>query len=43
MRGVYAKYEPAELLEEDGVHLNKEGHYILAEQVIGKLIKILNK
>lgn len=43
MRDIYSKYEPTELLEEDGVHLNKTGHYILAEQVIEKMIKILNK
>ena len=43
MRDVYAKYEPADILEEDGVHLNKKGHLILAEQVIEKMIKMLCK
>jgi lysophospholipase L1-like esterase len=43
MRNIYSEYDPKELLEEDGVHLNKTGHYILAEQVIGKLAEMIEK
>ena len=43
MRDVYSSFGHKEVLEEDGVHLNKQGHYILAEQVIERLIGILNK
>ena len=43
MRNIYSDIEPKELLEEDGVHLNKTGHYILAKQVIGKLVEMIDK
>lgn len=41
MRSVYVKYAAKDLLEEDGVHLNKKGHYILAESLIDKLIRLI--
>ncbi|MBT3318648.1 MAG: SGNH/GDSL hydrolase family protein [Clostridia bacterium] len=43
MRSVYAKHKAKDLLLDDGVHLNKVGQYILTEQVIKKLVKLLNK
>ena len=43
MQQIYAQHSPADILEPDGVHLNNKGHYILAEQVIKKLIRVINK
>ena len=43
MRTIYSKYDLKELLEEDGVHLSKTGHYILAEQLIGKLVEMIDR
>lgn len=43
MRDIYDSYHSKELLEDDGVHLNSKGHYLLADSVIEKLIIIMSK
>lgn len=41
MRAEYAKRDPAAITIEDGLHLNPEGHRILAQKVFPELAKLL--
>jgi len=41
MREIYASYNINDILEEDGIHLNKDGQLILAKQVIEKITALM--
>lgn len=43
MRGVYEKYDSSEITIEDGLHLNPDGHFILATEIMKKLIRLITE
>ncbi len=41
MREEYAKYDPADITIEDGLHLNPKGHRILSEKIFPEVARLL--